>query len=160
MAADTIDAVRAIVARSLGWEEAHATLEASVANLAPELRGQRPGVFPHSVWELLEHIRIAQEDLADFMERADYHQLKWPDEYWPSNPAPPSEGAWDESIAAVLRDREHLKEIAMRPSIDLTAKIPWGTGQTYLRTILVSVDHTAYHVGQILVVRKFLGAWP
>ena len=152
--------IRAIVARSLEWEEAHATFDAAVAGLAPELRGKRPGNFPHSVWELLEHIRIAQEDLADFMERADYHQYKWPDEYWPTNPAPASDSAWDDSIAAVLRDREHLKEIALRPTIDLTGKIPWGTGQTYLRTILVSVDHTAYHVGQILVVRKFLGAWP
>ena len=94
------------------------------------------------------------------MERADYHQIKWPDDYWPTSPAPPSEAAWDKSIAAVLRDREHIKEIAMRPTIDLTAKIPWGTGQTYLRSILVVVDHTAYHVGQILAVRKLLGAWP
>ena len=152
--------VREIVARSLSWEEAHATFESAVAGLAPGLRGKRPGNFPHSCWELVEHIRIAQEDLAHFMERADYHQPKWPDEYWPSSPAPTSDAAWDNSIAAVLRDREHIKEIATRPSIDLTARIPWGTGQTYLRTILVAVDHTAYHVGQILVVRKFLGVWP
>ena len=152
--------VREIVARSLSWEEAHATFDAAVANLAVNLRGKRPGNFPHSCWELVEHIRIAQEDLADFMERADYHQYKWPDEYWPSDPAPPSDKAWDDSIAAVLRDREHIKEITMRESIDLTAKVPWGNGQTYLRTILVAVDHTAYHVGQILAVRKLLGAWP
>jgi hypothetical protein len=157
---DSLAQVRTIVARSLDWEEAHATFDAAVANLAPGLRGQRAGNFPHSAWELLEHIRITQEDLADFMERADYHQYKWPDEYWPANPAPTSEGAWDDSIAAVRRDRDHLKEIAMRPAIDLTAKIPWGTGQTYLRTILVAVDHTAYHVGQIIAVRKLLGAWP
>lgn len=152
--------IRSIVARSLAWEEAHATFDSAVANLAVDLRGRRPGIFPHSVWELVEHIRIAQEDLADFMERADYHQYKWPDEYWPTNPAPASEQAWNDSIAAVLHDREKLKEIAMRPETDLTAKIPWGNGQTYLRTILVAVDHTAYHVGQILAVRKLLGAWP
>ena len=152
--------VREIVARSLSWEEAHATFDAAVANLAVNLRGKRPGNFPHSCWELVEHIRIAQEDLADFMERADYHQYKWPDEYWPTSPAPPSDKAWEDSIAAVLRDREHIREITMRESIDLTAKVPWGNGQTYLRTILVAVDHTAYHVGQILAVRKLLGAWP
>ena len=152
--------VREIVARSLDWQEAHATFDAAVAGLAPDLRGKRPADFPHSVWELVEHIRIAQEDLADFMERADYHQIKWPDDYWPTSPAPPSDAAWDKSIAAVVRDREHVKEIAMRPTIDLTATIPWGTGQTYLRSILVVVDHTAYHVGQILAVRKLLGAWP
>ena len=156
---DELTQIREIVARSLSWEEAHATFDAAVANLAVDLRGTRPDNFPHSVWELVEHIRIAQEDLADFMERADYHQYKWPDEYWPSNPAPPSEKAWGDSIAAVLRDREHIREITMRESIDLTAKIPWGNGQTYLRTILVAVDHTAYHVGQILAVRKLLGAW-
>jgi hypothetical protein len=94
------------------------------------------------------------------MERADYHQLKWPDEYWPTTPEPPSAAAWDESIAAALREREHLKEIAMRSTIDLAAKIPWGTGQTYLRTILVAVDHTSYHVGQMIAVRRLLGAWP
>jgi hypothetical protein len=148
--------VREIVARSLSWEEAHASFESAVANLAPELRGKRPGVFPHSCWDLL----TVQAELADFMERADYHQYKWPDEVWPTSPEPSSDSAWEESISAVLRDRDHLKEIAMRSSIDLTAKIPWGTGQTYLRTLLVAVDHTSYHVGQILVVRKFLGVWP
>jgi hypothetical protein len=155
-----LEQIRAIIARSLSWDEAHATFDAAVANLAVDLRGKRPGTFPHSVWELVEHIRIAQEDLADFMERADYHQYKWPDEYWPTNPAPPSDAAWDASIAAVLKDREHLMDIAMRPTTDLTAKVRWGNGQTYLRTILVAVDHTAYHVGQILAVRKLLGAWP
>ncbi len=158
--ADNMLDVRAIVAKSLGWEEAHATFDAAVKSFPVELRGRRPADFPHSGWELLEHIRISNDDLADFMERADYHQIKWPDEYWPKSPEPPSEAAWDESVAAVLRHREHLKEITMRPSIDLTAKIPWGTGQTYLRTVLVAMDHTSYHVGQILAVRKLLNCWP
>jgi hypothetical protein len=156
----SLHAVRAIAASALDWQEAHATFDASVADFPADLRGRRPYGFPHSGWELLEHIRITQQDLADFMERADYHQLKWPDEYWPTTPEPPSAAAWDESIAAVLREREHLKEIAMRSTIDLAAKIPWGTGQTYLRTILVAVDHTSYHVGQMIAVRRLLGAWP
>jgi hypothetical protein len=157
---DTMREIRAIVARSLAWEEAHATFDASVANFPAHLRGKRPPNFPHSGWELLEHIRITQEDLADFMERADYHQLKWPDEYWPTSPEPPSAAAWDASIAQVIKDRDHIKEIAERPSTELTARIPWGTGQTWLRTILVAVDHTSYHVGQIIAVRKLLDAWP
>jgi hypothetical protein len=160
MAADTVQAIRAIVASALDWEEAHATFDASVAGFPVHLRGKRPDGFPHSGWELLEHIRITQEDLADFMERADYHAVKWPDDYWPKSPEPPSETAWDESVAAMQRDRQHIKEIANRPTIDLPSKIPWGTGQTYLRTILVAVDHTAYHVGQIIAVRRLLGAWP
>lgn len=160
MTGDPSTAIRSIVASSLDWDQAHATFDAAVANLPKDLRGKRPDNFPHSVWELVEHIRIAQDDLADFMERADYHRIKWPDDYWPKDPAPASDAAWDESIAAVLRDREHLKQITMRESIDLVGSIPWGEGRTYLRTILVAVDHTAYHVGQILAVRKLLGAWP
>ena len=160
MSGDSSSAVRSIVASSLDWDQAHATFDAAVANLPGTLRGRRPANFPHSVWELVEHIRIAQDDLADFMERADYHQIKWPDDYWPKSPEPPSDAAWEESLAAIVRDREHIKEITMRPTIDFAAKIPWGTGQTYLRTILVAVDHTAYHVGQIVMVRRLLGAWP
>lgn len=160
MTTDTMKAVRAIVASSLDWQEAHATFDAAVADFPSGLRGRRPDGFPHSAWELMEHIRIAQEDLADFMEDANYRVMKWPDDYWPATPAPASGKAWEESIAVVRRDRDRIKEIAMRPTIDLTAKIPWGTGQTYLRTILVAVDHTAYHVGQVIAVRRLLGAWP
>lgn len=160
MTTDTMKAVRAIVASSLDWQEAHATFDAAVADFPSGLRGRRPDGFPHSAWELIEHIRIAQEDLADFMEDANYRVMKWPDDYWPVTPAPASGKVWEESIAVVRRDRDRIKEIAMRPTIDLTAKIPWGTGQTYLRTILVAVDHTAYHVGQVIAVRRLLGAWP
>jgi len=160
MTAETIKAVRTIVASALDWQEAHATFDAAMAELPTGLRGKRPDGLPHSVWELVEHIRIAQEDLADFMEDANYRAMKWPDDYWPASPAPPSEKAWEQSIAVVRRDRDRIKDIAMRTTIDLTAKIPWGSGQTYLRTILVAVDHTAYHVGQVIAVRRLLGAWP
>lgn len=160
MPTDPTTAWREIVARSLDWQEAHATFDAAVAGLDPSLLGQRPAGFAHSVWELVEHIRIAQEDLADFMETADYRRLKWPDEYWPVTPAPPSGAAWEASLEAVRHDRRRLKEIAMRPTLDLASRIPWGDGQTYLRTILVAVDHAAYHVGQIIAVRRLLNAWP
>jgi uncharacterized damage-inducible protein DinB len=151
---------RAIVASSLGWREAHATFDDAVAGLSVELRGRRPGHYPHSAWELVEHIRSTQADLVAFMQNASYTAPKWPDDYWPSEPAPSTETAWDESIAAVRRGREELQEIATRPTLDLTAKIPWGEGQTYLRTILVAVDHTSYHVGQLIAVRRMLDAWP
>ncbi len=151
---------QAIVASSLAWREAHATFDDAVAGLSAELRGRRPAGFPHSAWELLEHIRLAQADLLAFMQDASYSAPKWPDDYWPSNPAPPDDTAWDESIAAVQRGREELKAIATSPTLDLTAKVPRGNGQTYLRTILVVMDHTAYHVGQLIAVRQVLGAWP
>jgi len=151
---------RTIVASSLDWREAHATFDDAVTGMSAELRGRRPEHYPHSAWELVEHIRLAQADLIAFMQNASYTAPKWPDDYWPSEPAPPTATAWDESIAAVRRDRAELKAIATRPTLDLTATIPWGDGQTYLRTILVAVDHTAYHVGQLIAVRQMLGAWP
>lgn len=159
MVTDPMTPWRDIVARSLDWQEAHATFDAAVADLSPGLRGVRPDGFPHSAWELVEHIRIAQEDLADFMESPAYQAPKWPDDYWPPSPVPPSESAWAHSIDAVRRDRQRLKDIALRPGFDLTAPIPWGDGQTYLRTILVAVDHAAYHVGQVVAVRRLIGAW-
>ena len=152
---------RAIVASSLDWEQAHATLENAVKGLAPALQGVRPAGYPHSAWELLEHIRITQQDLLDFCQNPNYEEkLAWPGDYWPPTPVPPTEGAWEQTIADYRRDREALARFTNDSKLDLTEKIPHGTGQTYLRTILVAVDHASYHVGQIVSVRRLLGAWP
>jgi uncharacterized damage-inducible protein DinB len=151
---------RAIVASSLDWEQAHVRLDGAVAGLDPKLRGRRPDGLPHSVWELLDHIRRTQRDLLDFMTAQNYHEAKWPEDYWPPTPAPPSDAAWDECLAAIKRDTDALARFTTATQLDLTSKIPHGTGQTYLRTVLVAVDHTAYHVGQIVSVRRLLGAWP
>jgi uncharacterized damage-inducible protein DinB len=151
----------AIVASSLDWEQAHATLENAVKGLAPSLQGVRPAGYPHSPWELLDHIRITQRDLLDFCQNPDYEEkLEWPKDYWPPTPAPPTASAWEQTIADYRRDREALAKFTNESKIDLTEKIPHGTGQTYLRTILVAVDHASYHVGQIVSVRRLLGAWP
>lgn len=151
---------RAIVASALDWKQAHVTLEEAVAALPRELRGRRPTGFPHSVWELLEHIRITQRDLLDFMVAETYHEAEWPEAYWPQSPEPASDAAWDECLATIARDRAALARFTTETDIDLTTKIPRGTGQTFLRTVLVAVDHTAYHAGQIVAVRRLLGAWP
>jgi uncharacterized damage-inducible protein DinB len=152
---------RTIVASALDWEQAHAKLEDAVKGLPTPLRGERPAGYPHSVWELLEHIRITQRDLLDFCQNPDYEEkLAWPREYWPPTPAPPTPDAWDKTIADCQRDRGDLAQFTTKTDIDLTAKIPRGTGQTYLRTILVAVDHASYHTGQIVSVRRLLGAWP
>jgi uncharacterized damage-inducible protein DinB len=151
---------REIVASALDWEQAHASLDSAVHELPPDLRGRRPSGAPYSIWELLEHIRRAQRDLLDFVRDPDYrHDLEWPDDYWPDAPEPTSEAAWDECLTAIRRDREELRRWTVETGVDLTAQIPHGTGQTYLRTVLVAVDHAAYHVGQIVLVRKLLGAW-
>jgi hypothetical protein len=147
------------LAKSLDWGEAHVDFDKAVAGLAPGLRGQRPAGLPHSPWQILEHLRIAQHDILDFALNPKYEQLKWPDDYWPDAPEPPDAAAWDNSVAAFVRDREAVKRLATDPTIDLAARIPHGTGQTYLRAVVLILDHNAYHVGELVTVRRLLGAW-
>ena len=150
---------RETVAWSLDWEQGHASLEHAVDGLAASLRGKRPTGSPHSVWELLDHIRRTQADLLDFMTNADYVAPDWPLDYWPSPEQTPSPKQWSECLAGIKRDRRALQQLATRGPRDLTKRVPWGEGQTYLRTILLAADHTSYHVGQIVLVRRLLGAW-
>jgi uncharacterized damage-inducible protein DinB len=154
------DAVREHLVRVLDWEDAHVTFDKAVAGIPPESRGTRPPGFEHSAWQLLEHIRIAQDDILDFCVNAAYeHTLTWPDDYWPPTPAPADAAAWESSIAACTQSRDGLQQLA-REVDDLTASVPTGKGnQTYLRAILLATDHVAYHVGQIVSVRKALGVW-
>lgn len=151
--------LRAQLAKALAWHEAHAGFDAAVANLAPAFRGRRPKGFPHSPWEVLEHIRLAQSDILEFCVNPSYKEKEWPADYWPKSPKPPSVRAWSTSVAKVRRDRSALQALVEDPGIDLTARIPHGTGQTYLREVLLIVDHTGYHVGQLVTVRRLLGAW-
>jgi uncharacterized damage-inducible protein DinB len=151
---------RRIVASALDWEQAHATLDGAIDGLPADMRGKRPSNFPHSVWELLDHIRRTQHDLLDFCRNPAYQEtLKFPDDYWPPTPAPPSDSAWNDSVMAIHRDTADFAAFTVEDGRDLTEKIPHGTGQTYLRSILVSIDHTSYHVGQIIAVRRLIGAW-
>lgn len=152
-------AVRDHLARALAWRDAHLTLEEVAAGVAPEFRGRRVQGYPHSLWELLEHIRITQSDLLDFCRNADYEELRWPEEYWPLNPEPPDADAWEWSLARIREDRDALAELARDASVELTATIPHGNGQTYLRELLLAVDHTAYHLGQMVALRRLLGIW-
>lgn len=152
---------RAIVASSLNWEQAHSSLETVLRGMPQDLRGRRPTGFAHSAWELLEHIRITQRDLLDFLRNPDYEeQLEWPKDYWPSSMAPTGDKEWNGSVAGWKKDRMALERFTNESKLDLTSRIPKGTGQTYLRTILVALDHNAYHLAQIVVVRQLLGAWP
>lgn len=151
---------REIVASSLDWEQAHASLDHAIEGLPAELRGKRVKDLPHSAWELLDHIRRTQHDLLSFMTSEHYEDPKWPDDYWPSSPAPKDDAEWNRAIDDIHRDANALAELTRDESRDLTQKIPHGTGQTYLRTVLVAVDHTSYHVGQIVSLRRLLAAWP
>jgi hypothetical protein len=152
--------VREHVARLLSWEEAHASFDSAVANLPEHLRGTKPKGLPYSPWQLIEHIRIAQYDILEFCRNPEYVELKWPDDYWPSSVAPANPAAWANSIKDFRRDRSALQQLCRDPNIDLESEIPPGRGQTYLRELLLVADHTAYHVGELVVLRRLLEAWP
>jgi hypothetical protein len=152
-------AIRAQLAEFLDWESAHVGFDGAVKGMSPKLRGQVPDGFEHSAWQLVEHIRIAQHDILDFCLNARYRAMQWPDDYWPKTPGPKSAAAWTKSIAAFQSDRRALQRLAKNPRIDLLAKIPHGSGQTYLREILLVADHTAHHVAQVIDVRRALGDW-
>jgi uncharacterized damage-inducible protein DinB len=158
---ESIRTLRDHLVRVLDWEDAHVGFDKAVEEVPLEKRGARPPGFEHSPWQLLEHIRLAQEDILDFCVNDAYeHTMTWPDDYWPKDPAPPSQRAWTDSIDSYRRALDAMKRLAHDVE-DLTARVPTGKGnQTYARAILLTADHTAYHVGQIVMVRRALGIWP
>lgn len=139
--------------------QAHATFDDIIKSLPPNLRGAKPANFPHSAWMLLEHLRIAQRDILDFSTNPKYKHRKWPDAYWPKTPAPPNAAAWNKSVRDFRADLKAIKALVANRKTDLFAKIPWGTGQTIFREALLVADHNAYHLAQLLDVRRLLGAW-
>lgn len=141
--------------------EAHATFDDAVKDFPPDLRGKVPSILPYSAWQLLEHMRIAQRDILNFSAppTGGYHPLQWPDAYWPESPEPPSASSWDETIAAIRKDREHFEALIQKPKADLFKPFRWGNGQNLLRETLLIADHTAYHLGELIVLRRLLGIW-
>jgi hypothetical protein len=138
---------------------AHVDWKATFSGVPPKMRGVRPSVVPYSLWELLEHLRIAQWDILEFSRDAKHVSPEWPKGYWPDSQAPPNAKAWDKSLKLFARDLAAMKKIVASPKTDLFAKIPHGTGQTILREALLVADHNAYHLGQALTVRRLLGIW-
>lgn len=156
------DPIREHLTRVLDWEQAHVGIDRALAGLPPDGRGAQVVGFDHSPWQLLEHMRLAQRDLLDFcLDPAYIHALAWPDDYWPADPAPPDEAAWEKAVALFKADRARLQQLARDPAVDLTTQVPTGTtGQTYFRALLLVADHNAYHLGQLVAVRRALRAWP
>jgi len=154
-----MDRFREQISKQLNSQEAHVGFDKAVNGLSPELRGKKPKGASHSAWELLEHIRIAQWDILEFTRNLKHESPKWPEGYWPKTAAPPNDAAWTKSIAQVKRDRKALQDLVCDPNNDLLAEIPGGTGQTLLREALLAADHLAYHVGELVFLRKMLGAW-
>ena len=137
----------------------HAKFDDVIRNFPPGLRGTKPKDLPHTAWMLLEHMRIAQWDILAFSRNAQHKSPKWPTGYWPKTAAPRSPAAWNKSIAQFRTDQQAMLALVANPNTDLFAKIPWGDGQTILREALLVADHNAYHLAQIVDVRRLLGAW-
>jgi hypothetical protein len=141
--------------------QAHTTFDEAVRDFPVKLRGQIPQNLPYSAWQLLEHLRIAQLDIIHFSAppTGGYHAMKWPEDYWPKSPEPPSENSWDQSVAAIHADLKRFEAIIEDPSADLYKPFRWGDGQNLLREALLLADHNAYHLGELVVLRRLLNAW-
>ena len=139
--------------------QAHAKLDDVLADLPTALQGTVPAGLPYSPWQLLEHMRRAQRDILDFSDNADggYRPMRWPEDYWPENPMPPGFDAWEKSVQALRADRAAFERLLQKR--DLIEPFPWGDGQNLLREALLIADHEAYHTGELIVIRRLLGAW-
>ncbi len=138
---------------------AHADFDAAIKSLPVALRGKRPKGAEHSPWEILEHMRIAQSDILEFSRNAEHQSPKWPEGYWPAKPSPPNDRAWTKSIRDFRADLQSMCDLVAASSTDLFARIAHGDGQTILREALLVADHNAYHLGEMVLVRRLLEAW-
>jgi uncharacterized damage-inducible protein DinB len=143
----------------LTWSDAHINFDDAVAGLPVAARGKMPKGLPYSAWQLVEHMRLAQADILEFSVSRRYKEKQWPRDYWPASAIPPNRRAWSASIARFKKDRRALQRLVANPRRDLLARTPTGTGQTMLRELVLAADHTAYHVGQLVAVRRLLGHW-
>jgi hypothetical protein len=153
------DKLRAELVFQLNGGNAHAPLEKVVAKLPIDLQGTVPSGLPYSAWQLLEHIRLALADMLDFCTNPKYKAMKWPDDYWPKSSGPASAKAWDASVKEIQSDLKKFGKLISDPKNDLFAPFPWGDGQTLFHEACLIIDHNAYHLGEIVMVRRLLGAW-
>jgi hypothetical protein len=159
MKPDTTAALREHLLYLLRGGGAHLDFDAAVADLPPALRGAKVPGLPHTPWRLVEHMRLAQWDILEFSRNPGHVSPAFPEGYWPAGDAPPDEAAWDRSLAAFRADLKAMQDLVADPANDLFTPIPHGQGQTTLREALLVADHNAYHLGQLVVVRRLLGAW-
>lgn len=151
--------LRTHLVRLLTERQAHVGFDDAVADLPADLRGFRPRAGSHTAWQLVEHLRIAQHDILEFSRDPDYVSPDWPSGYWPESEAPSSDSDWQESLSSFRRDLQEFVELIRDPANDLFLPFPWGDGQTLLREAMLIADHNAYHVGQLVLLRRLLGAW-
>jgi uncharacterized damage-inducible protein DinB len=152
-------ALRTHVLNLLTARQAHCTFEEAVDGMPPDRVGERPDGLPYSVWELVDHVRRAQYDILAYCEDPDYQAQEWPDAYWPNTPAPPSTEVWQQTCEQVVEDRDVLCQYLEDDAQDLYETVPSSDDHTILRELLLVADHNAYHIGQIVTVRRLLGCW-
>lgn len=138
---------------------AHVNFEAAIRNLPAALRGKKPRGASHTPWQILEHLRIAQWDILEFSTNPNHVSPAFPAGYWPATAAPPAQAAWARSVRAFRADLEAMCKLVEDPATDLYAPLPHGDGQTILREALLIADHNAYHLGELVLLRRLLGAW-
>jgi hypothetical protein len=142
----------------LRMEGAHLSFTEALADFPAALRGAKPAGAPHSAWQLLEHMRLAQEDILEFSRSTDYREKRFPDDYWPTTDEPPNPDSWDKSVKQFQKDLKAMQKLIADTRRDPFAEIPHGQGQTLLREALLVADHNAYHLGQFVFLRKMLEA--
>lgn len=138
---------------------AHVTLQDAVADIPAEMRTLIPDNLPYSIWQLLEHIRIAQKDIVDFSISKDHQTLVWPDDYWVAPTDHVSDAEWQASINEIEADQQRFFALLADETKDLFSPLPWGTGQNIVREAMLIADHNAYHTAEIVVARRLLGIW-
>lgn len=153
------DPLREHLVQLLEGGHAHATFDHATRGFPVERAGERPAGSPHSAWELLEHMRLAQNDILRFSQSAEHQSPEWPGGYWPESPAPDRPEQWTVSLRSFRDDLAEFLAMIRDPASDLYRPLPWGDGQTLLREALLIADHNAYHLGQLVLVRRLLGAW-
>jgi hypothetical protein len=156
---ETDRALRKHLTELLDGGSAHLKFDKAVAGIPPKLRAAKPAGAPHSPWQLVEHLRIAQWDVLEFSRNPEHVSPEWPKAYWPDREAPPTAKAWESSIKKFKADLAAMKKLVSNRHTDLFAPIPHGEGQTVLREALLVADHNAYHLGQLVLLRRLLGAW-
>ncbi len=141
--------------------QAHATFDHAVKDFPAAHYGTVPENLPYSAWQILEHLRFTQKDILDFSAppTGGYHAHQWPDDYWPRSPTPPSPDAWQHAIASFHADQKKFEALLLKPNVDLYKPFLWGDGQNLLRETLLIADHNAYHLGELVVLRRILGIW-
>jgi hypothetical protein len=149
-------ALRKQLVQLLDSQEAHAGFAEAVSDISAQARGRVPPGLPYSAWQLLEHIRRAQRDILDYCVDKDYRPKNWPDDYWPQSPEPPSAGAWSAGVKEYRADRAAFIRLIKNPKIDLFDPVPSNKKHTLLREVILAADHLAYHLGQLMYVRRLV----